>query len=401
MNPEEFRHSSAGRLVPTIKGCLAFVPNPLPPPALDLGRLVAPIARATQALGELSGVGRSLPNPSLLIQPFTRMEAVASSKIEGTVTTLSELLLFEVGADSVHARNDTREVRNYARALEYGLKRLPTLPISSRLFLELHKILMEDVSPSRGATFQPGAFKSDQNWIGNRLIENARFVPPPPAEAQVALGELEKYIHFGDPDLPLIVKVALVHYQFETIHPFPDGNGRIGRLLIPLMLHERKAMAQPLLYLSSFFEKNHNEYIDRMYEVSRSGAWEEWINFFMKGVEAASLGAIAKAHSLQNLHREYHSKIQSARSSALLGRLVDCLFDIPAVNIPFAVHHLNVTYHSAQNNIERLVALGILQEASARRPRWYLAQEIIDLTYEPDFVSTPTSTGLVTTNRDP
>jgi Fic family protein len=381
MNSNEFCSSPAGRLVPTIQGCQAFVPHPLPPPSLDLNRIVPLLASATQVLGELSGIGRTLPNPSLLIRPFSRIEAVASSKIEGTVTTYSELFLFEVGADNAHTRTDTKEVHNYTRALEYGLGRLSALPISARLISEIHAVLMDGVAPARGAQFVPGEFKIDQNWIGARLIQNARFVPPPPDEAREALAELEKYIHGAD-TLPLILKLALIHYQFEAIHPFPDGNGRIGRLLIPLILCEQRAMSQPLLYISPFFEQNYNEYIDRMYDVSRNGCWEAWIEFFLRGVEVSCRDAIAKAHALQDLQRRYRERIQSGRSSALLGRLVDTLFEIPAITVPYAAVHLDVTYHAAQNNIQRLVDLKILYEQhDIRRPKWYFANEIVTAAY--------------------
>jgi Fic family protein len=382
MNPDDFRSSPSGRLIPTIQGCHAFVPNPLPPTAIDLALAASPLERAAQALGELSGIGRALRNPALLIKPFTRIEAVASSKIEGTVTTFSELFLLEAGSEQ--ARADTKEVRNYSRALEHGLALLATLPISIRLIRELHTVLMEGVEPSRGARLTPGEFKKDQNWIGARLIQNARFIPPPPKEAMEALFELEKYIHQTD-ELPLLIQLALVHYQFETIHPFPDGNGRVGRLLIPLILCERKVLSQPLLYVSPFFEKHYDEYIDTMYDVSKSGLWGRWVNFFLRAVEWSSRNAIQKAHALQDLQRLYHQRVQSARSSALLARLVDALFDIPAINIPFAAQHLGVTYHAAQNNIERLVKLGIISDNdSYKRPKWFFATEIMLVSYQED-----------------
>jgi Fic family protein len=389
MSPDDFQASPAGRLVSTIQDCHAFVPHPLPPPALDLARLIPLLTRAIHALGELSGIGRTLPNPALLIRPFSRIEAVASSRIEGTVTTFSELFIFEVGADSAHTRTDTKEVHNYTRALQYGLQRLQKLPVSTRLISELHAVLMEGVAPTRGAQFRPGEFKIDQNWIGARLIQNARFIPPPPLEATIALSDLEKYVHSGDDDLPLIIKIAMIHYQFEAIHPFPDGNGRIGRLLIPLILCDKGMLSQPLLYLSPYFERNYNEYIDRLYAVSSLGQWEAWIEFFLKGVEESCRGAILRAHALQDLHQKYRERIQAARSSALLGRVIDALFDIPAVNIPFTALHLGITYHAAQNNIQRLVELGILSEHGHRRPKWYFADEIVAVAYEAQDEPTP------------
>jgi len=287
----------------------------------------------------------------------------------------------EAGADRANARADTKEVNNYTHALEHGLHRIADLPVSKRLISELHEVLLRGVSPDRGARFTPGEFKIDQNWIGARLIQNARFVPPPPHEAINALDDLEKYIHDGTDNIPLLVKLALIHYQFETIHPFPDGNGRVGRLLIPLMLCERQALSQPLLYLSSFFEKNYDKYIDLLYEVSRSGAWEAWISFFLEGVEVTSKSAIRKSWALQDLHRQYLSKIQAARSSALLGKLLSSLFGIPAITIPYAMAELGITYNSAKNNIQKLVQLQIVRPSDnlVGRPRWFMAYEILSI----------------------
>jgi Fic family protein len=376
---EDFKEKRSGKLVPTIQG-VAFVPAPLPPDLLDLGRLVPVLSRANHALGELSGIGRTLQNPLLLIRPFMRREAVASSKIEGTVTNLSELFLFEVGKESGNAPADAREVFNYVRALERALALLSELPISSRLIKEAHKVLMHGVQPHRGATIIPGEFRTDQNWIGARLIENARYVPPPPAEAINAMSELEKYINNLDPELPMLVHIAMIHYQFEAIHPFPDGNGRVGRLLIPLILCERKEISEPLLYLSSYFEKNYDDYIEKMLTVSQLGLWEAWIEFFLQGVEEACQDAISRASSLLELQQKYRLQIQQARSSALLGRLIDTLFEHPAINIPYAADKLGISYNAAKNNVEVLVNHGILRPGvDGARPKFYFAQEVIDI----------------------
>ncbi len=382
MKSDDFKGSPSGFLTPTIQGCMAFVPHPLPPANLDLSTLIVPLEKATHALGELSGIGRSLPNPHLLIRPFSRVEAIASSKIEGTVTTMEELLFLEVGADKEKAREDTKEVNNYTQALRHGLNRISDLPLSKRLISELHEVLLRDASLDRGALFTPGEFKKDQNWIGARLIQNARFVPPPPTEALNAMDDLEKYIHSPD-DIPLLIKLALIHYQFETIHPFPDGNGRVGRLLIPLMLCEREAMSQPLLYLSAFFEKNYDKYIDLMYEVSRSGVWLDWIRFFLEGVELTAKSASNKSRALQDLHRSYFRQIQAARSSSLLGTLIDSLFRAPAITIPYAMRDLQITYNSAKKHIHKLVDLGILKSGKVTgrpdRPRWFFANGIMEI----------------------
>lgn len=378
MNADDFRESPSGTLVPTIHGCMAFLPNPLPPKGINLSGLVSLIAEANLALGELSGVGRTLHNPFLLIQPFMRREAVASSKIEGTVTTLSELFLFEVEGGTSKSPDDAREVLNYVKALRQGLRRIDDMPLANRLIRECHEILLTGVAKHRGAGIIPGEFKADQNWIGARLIQNARYVPPPPKESAEAMGELEKYINNLDDSLPILVQIALIHYQFEAIHPFPDGNGRVGRLLIPLILTMRKTMSQPLLYLSDFLEKNYDEYIDTMYDVSRSGNWEGWIAFFLRGVSQNCQDAIKKAQSLQDLQADYRGRIQQARSSALLARLIDLLFESPAITVPIASEKLQIAYNAAKNNIARLIHHGILAEAPIQeRPKVFWAPEII------------------------
>lgn len=380
MNAEDFKNSPSGRLVPTIEKALAFVPNPLPPPKLDYAKLAGALADASRAIGALDGLGQALPNPRLLVQSFSRVEAVASSKIEGTVTSIPELLTLEISPNAPRVRNDTREVNNYSRALRHGLRLLPTLPISNRFFCELHRVLMDGVRDERGMQVVPGETKKQQNWIGGRLIQNARFVPPPPAEATIALGELEKYINEKDRDDDpfLLIKLAMVHYQFEAIHPFPDGNGRVGRLIIPMMLCERKAMTHPLLYLSSYLERHNDEYIDRMYEVSRSGAWEEWIEFFLRGTAASARNGIKRANALLALHKKYMEQVQSVRSSGLLAKLINSLFASPATTIPHAVKELGISYNAAKNNIQKLVDLRILTpEIEDERPQWFFGLEII------------------------
>lgn len=378
MNPEDFKDSKTGKLVPTLKG-LAFVPNPLPPPLIDLALLVPLVSRAERALGELSGIGRTLPNPYLLIRPFMRREAVASSKIEGTVTTLSQLLLFEVDEETNRAPGDAREVLNYVRALEYSLKRLDELPISARLIREAHKILLTNVQSNRGVQIIPGEFRKDQNWIGAKLIENARYVPPPPQEVPEAMSALEKYINTKDEEIPTLIQLALIHYQFEAIHPFPDGNGRVGRLLIPLILYERKEISQPLLYMSSYFEKNYEDYIDHMLAISKMGLWTSWISFFLEGIEETCKDAITRAQSLQTLQKNYYGKIQRARSSALLGQLIELLFEHPAITVPYAAERLQISYNAAKNNINRLVEAQILRSSRGdSRPMVFVAADIVN-----------------------
>jgi Fic family protein len=355
----------------------------LPPAEIDLGSLVNDVTRATLALGELSGIGRAVSNPFLLIRPFMRREAVASSKIEGTVTTLTELLLFEVEQNSSRNTADTREVMNYVRALETSLTRLDELPVCVRMIKDAHKILLRSVSKQRGASIVPGEFRKDQNWIGARTLANARFVPPPPQEVEPAMSELEKYINNMDGTFPLLINLALIHYQFETIHPFPDGNGRVGRLLMPLILCEQKQMSQPLLYLSAFFEKRYDEYIENMLNVSKGKGWEQWVRFFLLGVEESANEAIIKTKKLQDLQREYYSRIQQARTSALLGRVIESLFSHPALTVPIVATMLSISYNAAKSHIERLIQHGILAEAEYYYyPKAYVAKEIINVMNE-------------------
>ena len=308
-----------------------------------------------------------------------RREAVASSKIEGTVTTLSQLLLFEVDEETNRAPGDAREVLNYVRALEYSLKRLDELPISARLIREAHKILLTNVQSNRGAQIIPGEFRKDQNWIGAKLIENARYVPPPPQEVPEAMSALEKYINTKDEEIPTLIQLALIHYQFEAIHPFPDGNGRVGRLLIPLILYERKEISQPLLYMSSYFEKNYEDYIDHMLAISKMGLWTSWISFFLEGIEETCKDAITRAQSLQTLQKNYYGKIQRARSSALLGQLIELLFEHPAITVPYAAERLQISYNAAKNNINRLVEAQILRSSRGdSRPMVFVAADIVN-----------------------
>ena len=382
MNPDEFSASPSGSLAPTIQGALAFVPNPLPPD-LALESVIGSLTEAAMRLGELSGVGRTLPNPFLLVRPFQRKEAVASSNIEGTITSLSDLMLLEAGADERGRPPDTREVQNYVHALEHAVDRLTQLPVCLRLIREIHEILLTGVRTHRGAKISPGEFRSDQNWIGGSLtqIERARFVPPPPNQVMPTLDALEKFIQSPlDSDLPLLVRLALIHYQFEAIHPFPDGNGRVGRLLIPLILCEQGGLTQPLLYMSTYFERNQDEYVDRLYEVSRSGAWLEWIIFFLRGVSEQSIDTIVRARRLLDLQSAYHDRIPSNRASGNLHRLIDSVFESPYLTIRAAGHRLNVTYAAARNNVEKLVAADILSEVSlGRRPRIFVAHEVFSI----------------------
>jgi Fic family protein len=380
VDPKDFIESPSGKLVPTIKG-MAFVPDSLPPRRiLDLAELVPALSRAERALGELSGIGRTLPNPYLLIRPLMRREAVSSSKIEGTVTTLSQLFLFELDRDTQGVPSDANEVWNYVRALEHCLAQLQKLPVTGRLIKEAHRILLTGVQSHRGARIIPGEYRTDQNWIGAGSIENARFVPPPPNMVADAMSDLEKYINEPDKDLPILIRLALIHYQFEAIHPFPDGNGRVGRLLIPIILRAQNEISEPLLYMSPFFEARYEDYIDEMLYVSRLGLWGSWIKFFLEGVEETCRDAVKKVSALQDLQAQFRDKVQQARSSALLGRLIDLLFEHPAISVPYVAKRLGITYNAAKHNVERLVQRQILRPGGEQyRPKYFFADEVMGI----------------------
>ncbi len=387
MNPDDFRTSTSGRVIRVGQGesaYWAFVPNPLPPPLTFDTALIRWLSEADRALGELAGLGRALPNPHLLISPFIRREAVLSSRIEGTQADLADLYAFEAGQLALpgfkpaSAEADVREVANYVRALEYGLQRLSTLPVSLRLIREVHAHLMEGV---RGEQATPGEFRRTQNWIGTPgcTLNEATYVPPPVEEMHAALDAFEKYLHTEDA-LPPLVRLALVHYQFEAIHPFVDGNGRIGRLLLSLLLVHWNLLPLPLLYLSAFFEKHRQAYYDLLLAVSARSAWHEWIEFFLRGVAEQARDAVLRMKQLQDLRAEWHERLAKTRASALQLRLADRLFESPVITIPQARDYLKITYRSAQKNVEKLVAAKILHPlGSATYGRMFIASEIVQI----------------------
>lgn len=323
-----------------------------------------------------------LGNPQLLIRPFARREAVSSSRIEGTVTNERELVLFEVAPDC-RTRDEVREVRNYVSAFDHGLARLKELPVGLRLIRETHGVLMQGV---RGGDKRPGEFRKTQNYIAkpNQKISEARFVPPPVTEMEPALADLERFLN-SPTDLPFLVQLALIHYQFEAIHPFEDGNGRVGRLLVPFLLCERNKLSQPLLYLSSYLEREREQYADLLLRVSQSGEWVPWIQFVLKGVAEQSKDASVRVERLTNLQKRYREKLQSTGRSSRALALLDELFAWPATTVVLAQNHLGVTYRSARLTVDKLISAGILQEHPGRTyNRVYLAREIISIS-EADF----------------
>ena len=362
MDKNGFGEGTTGRLVSTIGGRKAFVPDALPPKALKVEAFLPELTRATQAVGELKGTGRAVANPLLLIRPLQRREAVSSSSMEGTYTTLSDLFLLEAGAEDAATRGDTREVLNYVRALEGAIAGLAELPISTRLIRDAHRRLLTGVARHRGAAVQAGELKRDQNWIGGSgRIETARFIPAPPADTPDALDALFAFANRPEAASPLI-DAALAHYQFEAIHPFADGNGRVGRMLIALMLVERGTLPQPLLYMSPWLERHKDRYIDLIYAVSREGAWEAWIAFFLQAVAESAAETIAVVERLQDLQREYRERFQQARRSALMLRIIDLAFEQPVRSISNIAEALGVTYAGAGNNVAELVRQGVAEE---------------------------------------
>ena len=374
MDTALFKNSPSGKLVRAADGYWAFVPNALPPTIEWDTALVSQLSMADLAVGTLSGLGETLPNPHLLIYPFIRREAVLSSRIEGTQSSLSDLLLFE--ATQVEKQKDVKEVQNYVRAMEYGLKRLNELPLSLRFIRELHGILMEEV---RGEHATPGEFRQSQNWIGSAgaTLNEATFVPPPVTEMQECLAQLEKFLH-SDTKLPPIVQAAMVHYQFETIHPFLDGNGRIGRLLVTLLLCQKNVLSKPLLYLSAFFEQHRPEYYELLLKVSQSGEWRKWIEFFLQAITEQSEDAVLRSRHLLELLRGYSQLAREKHLPPTAGQLVELIFMKPVLNAKTAQDFLKVSYPSVQYALSSLEKAGILTEITGRkRDKAYAAKEIL------------------------
>jgi Fic family protein len=382
MQASDFTEQSPGHLVATLGGQQAFVPNDLPPKFTWTEELVNAISAADRALGQLAGLGQDMPNPHLLIRPFLRREAVLSSQIEGTQASMPQLLLFEVNEKIERDVPDVREVSNYVSALEYGLNRQKELPLSLRLIREMHRLLLEGV---RGKNKQPGEFRTTQVHIGpeGSGIEQATFVPPPPGEElKKALYGLEKYLHTPS-DLPPVVRMALVHYQFESIHPFVDGNGRIGRLLISLMLCLDGVLPMPLLYLSAYFQRTRQQYYDHLLRVSQHGTWNDWLMYFARGVAIEGLDAVERVRRLKNLRAEYIQKVRTARASALVTQLIEELFNHPMVTVAKVAKMLDVTPPAAQQHVDKLIKAGILREVTGRaRNRIFVAEGIIKSIYE-------------------
>jgi len=358
----------AGRYIQQSSDYRAFIPQPLPPdPPIEYDHEMSVLlSKADRCLGRLDGVTSVLPNPDLFVGMYVSHEAVLSSQIEGTQSTLQNLLQFEADLTNTEIPNDIEDVVNYVRAMNYGLGRLKAFPMSLRLIREIHGELMRGV---RGGDKNPGEFRKSQNWIGpsGAGLSRATFVPPPVHEMNVALGDLEKFLH--DDSLPVIVQCALVHAQFETIHPFLDGNGRVGRLLITLILCERQILERPLLYLSLYLKAHRREYYDRLTAIRTDGEWEAWVKFFLRGVIEISQSATETARRILELREADRNTIIShagVRGTNSL-KLLDHLFTQPVLSIGGVVKALGVSFNTASKAAETLVDLGILLETTGHK----------------------------------
>lgn len=375
------RSQRAGRYVKQMSGYKAFIPEPLPPADLDLtGRITAALSQADLALGRLDGAVETLPHPELFTAMYVRREAVLSSQIEGTQASLDDLVAAEARLRGDRPMGDVNEVINYTAALTFGVARLSALPISSRLLREIHEILMNGV---RGGHATPGAFRTTQNWIGTAgaTLSTAIFVPPPPDVVPEQIGALEKFLHQPS-DLPLLVQVGLAHAQFETIHPFVDGNGRLGRLLITFLLCERQVLSKPVLYVSLVLKRRRDEYYRRLQAVRDQGEWENWLIFFLECVSEAALDAARLAKSILSLreaHRDAVVNELGARAGKAI-RLLERLYRDPYIEVNDAASMLGVSYANANTIIFALERMGILREATGQqRNRIFVYEDYIAL----------------------
>jgi Fic family protein len=345
-------------------GYKAFIPAPLPPkpPVQIAGELQVLLSQADRALGRLDGSIQTLPNPDLFVYMYVRKEAVLSSQIEGTQSSLQDVLAAEAHIFSPDRPRDVNEVVNYVRAMNYGLQRLAELPVSVRLIREIHTELLQGV---RGSHLTPGELRTSQNWIGpgGCTLNEATFVPPPHHQVQDMLGDLEKFLH-TDTGLPLLIKIGLAHAQFETIHPFLDGNGRVGRLLITFLLCEQRVLLKPVLYLSYFFKRNRQQYYEQLQSVRDAGTWEQWLTFFLRGIIEVSQQATTTARGILAL-REAHRNIiieHLGRAAGNGHRVLEYLYEHPIVSVKEIQILTGITYPAANDLVARMANIGILLE---------------------------------------
>lgn len=379
-------HARAGRYVKQPAGYRAFIPAPLPPkPPITIdATLQTMLSDADRALGRLDGSIQTLPHPDLFVAMYVRKEAVLSSQIEGTQSSLQDVLRAEARVFSPEQPEDVDEVFNYVGAMNYGLKRLEDLPVSVRLIREIHERLL---AGGRGAQLSPGQIRTTQNWIGppGSVIMDARYVPPPPDVLPEALGNLETFIHSSVP-IPMLVQIGIAHVQFETIHPFLDGNGRVGRLLIALLLAEWGVLQKPVLYLSHYFKSKREDYYASLQLVRDTGDWEQWLRFFVRGVTEVSAQATATARAILRLREEHRDRVTRDRGRAAANghQVLESLFEHPIVSVAEVKRLIGVSYPAANELVSRFEQLGILEETTGnQRNRRFLYRPYVELFYDP------------------
>ena len=375
----------AGRYVKQINGYRAFIPAPLPPnpPIIINDGLQVLLSQADRALGRLDGSIQTLPHPDLFVFMYVRKEAVLSSQIEGTQSSLQDVLAAEARVLSPDRPKDVNEVVNYVNAMNYGIERLASLPVSVRLIREIHRKLLHGV---RGSHLTPGELRTSQNWIGpsGSLLNEATFVPPPPYEVLQKMGELEKFLH-ENARLPLLIKIGLAHAQFETIHPFLDGNGRVGRLLITFLLCEQQVLLKPVLYLSYYFKKNRQTYYEKLQAVRDHGLWEDWLAFFLQGVIEVSRQATQTARRVLSLREEHRSLITEnfGRAAANGHRVLEHLYLHPIVSVVEVQDLIGTTYPAANDLVSRMESGGILREITGQvRNRKFTYESYVNLFHD-------------------
>jgi cell filamentation protein, protein adenylyltransferase len=380
MDRHDFNSSMTGELV-SIEGTpdaqVAFVPNPLPPNWTWPNRLWKLLVEARTCLASLDGTGKHLPNPAILLRPLQDREAQLSSQLEGTVTDPQQQALFQANpkypVSATDPTNDYREVFNYRQALRMRLDGINSLPLSLRLIRDLHAVLMDGV---RGSDQRPGEFRTIQNQIGRP----AKFVPPPPQRLNETLNDFEKYLHADADDFDPLVRAFLAHYQFETIHPFADGNGRVGRLLLSLTIAEWCKLSSQWLYMSAFFERRKKEYMDLLFGVSARGDWEPWLEFCLQGAVSQAVDTQKRCDKLMGLHRDFHRRLKGG--SVRLSGLVDSLFESPVVTVTMVKERFHVSYPTAKSDLQKLQTLGIANPLDHSGQITYYCSQIYAVTYE-------------------
>lgn len=375
------KRTRSGQFLIQPGGHKAFIPSPLPPePSLEIdSEMQALLSKADRALGRLDGSIRTLPNPDLFIFMYVRKEAVLSSQIEGTQSSLSDILKVEAKIFDSERPRDVDEVLNYVRAMNYGLDRLNELPLSNRLIREIHSVLLNGV---RGGNSQPGELRKIQNWIGPQgcTLSEATFVPPPPQQLEGILSEFEQFLH--DEKLPVLLQIGMAHAQFETIHPFLDGNGRVGRLLIAFMLYQKEILETPVLYISHYFKKNRQEYYDQLQSVRENGTWEVWLKFFLQGIYEVSQEATQTSRKIVDL-REDHRRLIAEKFGRVAGnatRVLETLYEKPFIKVQDIVDLTQVSYPAANDLMAKFVQYGLLSEVTGQvRNRQFSYTPYIDL----------------------